>query len=77
MRIYRFPGPADMATESILDPNQRLAVGPVSFTCTACNVTNTADFSNMVFRSLDFYCLNCGSPFRMVNPAFSGSRFKK
>lgn len=77
MTIIRFPGGAQqLPATTNPDPNLRLSVGPVAFTCTSCGETTRADFCNMVFRSLEFYCLTCGSPFRVVNPAF-GLRSKK
>lgn len=76
MKIVRFPGSTNLPTNAVLDPNRRLSIGPVAFTCTACGEINTANFTNMVFRSLEFYCLGCGSPFRIVNPAFGGCRSK-
>jgi predicted RNA-binding Zn-ribbon protein involved in translation (DUF1610 family) len=62
-----------------LDPNMRLSVGPVAFTCTNCGEDAKVDFHKMVFRSLEFYCLGCGHPYRITNPAFSGigTRSKK
>jgi len=72
MTIIRFPGGApQLPTCTSPDPNLRLALGEVVFTCTSCGQTTQADFRNMVFRSLEFYCLTCGAPFRVVNPAFN------
>ena len=77
MTIIRFPGsPQRLPARTNPDPNVRLAVGPVSFTCTSCGKLASADFRNMVFRSLEFYCVACGTPHRMVNPAF-GAHSKK
>ncbi len=71
MKVIHFPGDGHPAGTDP-DPNHRLSIGPVTFTCTSCGEGATADFRNMVFRTLEFYCLSCGSPFRITNPAFSG-----
>lgn len=77
MTIIRFPGGAQqLPTRTSADPNLRLALGPLAFTCTSCGETTQADFRNMVFRTLEFYCLSCGAPFRVVNPAFDAARKK-
>jgi hypothetical protein len=70
MTIIRFPGSPEICGTTDPDPNHRLAVGQVSFTCTSCDNTTSVDFHNMIFRSLEFYCGTCGNPYRIVNPAF-------
>jgi len=71
MTIIRFPGGAQrLPANTDDDPNLRLSVGPVRFTCTSCGDETVAEFRNMVFRSLEFYCLTCGTPFKIRNPAF-------
>jgi len=78
MTIIRFPGGAQqLPALTSPDPHLRLALGAVTFTCTSCGENTQADFRNMVFRSLEFYCLACGVPFRVVNPAFNAPREKK
>jgi predicted RNA-binding Zn-ribbon protein involved in translation (DUF1610 family) len=75
MKLHRFAGGEVNGTTSS-DPNVKLALGPVTFTCTSCGEQAVADFHHMVFRSLEFYCLSCGTPYRVTNPAF-GLRIKK
>lgn len=78
MKLIRIPGGAsEVGGTTNPDPNVRLSLGPVTFTCTACGEKTSADFHHMLFRSLEFYCLSCGSPYRIVNPAFSVQRIKK
>ena len=80
MQIIQFPGtPTLMSGNTSLDPQLRLSIGPVAFTCTSCGEQAVVDFRHMVFRSLEFYCLGCGVPHRISNPAFSGlgTRLKK
>lgn len=75
MTIIRFPGGANqLPAATSLDPNLRLSVGPVTFTCTCCGATTRAEFHSMVFRTLEFYCIGCGSPFRITNPAFRSKK---
>jgi len=71
MTIIRFPGGVHrLPANTDDDPSLRLSVGAVHFTCTACGEETVADFHHMVFRSLEFYCLTCGTPFQIRNPAF-------
>jgi predicted RNA-binding Zn-ribbon protein involved in translation (DUF1610 family) len=75
MKLIPFPGaPVRVAADTTLDPNLKLSVGPVAFTCTNCGEQTTVEFHKMVFRSMEFYCLGCGSLYRITNPAFSRSK---
>lgn len=75
MKLIQFPGtPIRVSAETSLDPNQKLAVGPVAFTCASCGEQTHADFKGMVFRTMEFFCLGCGSLYRLTNPAFGGRK---
>ena len=75
MKLIQFPGaPIPVAANTTLDPNTKLAVGPVAFTCTSCGEQTGIEFHQMVFRTVECYCLGCGSLFRLTNPAFAGPR---
>ncbi len=77
MEIIRFPGGDNKAKgNTSTDPNDRMIVGPMSFTCTTCGDTCHADFKGIVFRCLDFHCSGCGTFFKITNPAFSTGRRK-
>ena len=67
MKIIRIP---QKSPETAPDPNHKLHVGPVGFTCPSCKSYGEISFSKIVFRSLDFYCSGCGSYYKMTNPAF-------
>ncbi len=54
-----------------VDPHNKLFMGPVCFTCPNCSTETRADLTNMVFRSLDFYCSHCGTYYKITNPAFT------
>lgn len=54
-----------------VDRTNKLFMGPVSFTCPHCKGETRADLTNMVFRSLDFYCGGCGTYYKLTNPAFT------
>ncbi len=54
-----------------VDPANKLFMGPVTFTCPSCSKESRADLTNMVFRSLDFYCGSCGTYYKLTNPAFT------
>ena len=78
MKLIRIPGGAsEVNGTTTTDPSARLALTPVTFTCTSCGEVAVADFTHMVFRSLEFYCLSCGTPYRVTNPAFGHQRVKK
>jgi Zn finger protein HypA/HybF involved in hydrogenase expression len=55
-------------SESLKD---QLCVGPWEFSCPKCKSKTKFDCSNMIFKSLDFYCASCGSFFKVINPVFS------
>lgn len=69
MKIIRIP-PNKPAVSAKDAPSQRLHVGPVAFTCTSCGNRTEAQCSGMVFRTIEFYCSNCGAFYRVTNPAF-------
>ncbi len=72
MSIIKFPGPEQVTSaQTSPEPVAKLVVGPMSFTCTNCDDTCTADFKNMIFRVVDFHCAGCGTFFRITNPAFT------
>ena len=76
-KVIKFPGAVQKVFgQEFLDPISKLIVGPLSFHCTNCNETCHADFKNMVFRTVDFYCSNCGNFYKITNPAFSGTKKK-
>jgi hypothetical protein len=54
-----------------VDPQNKLFMGPVCFTCPSCYRETRADLTNMVFRSIDFYCGGCGTFYKLTNPAFT------
>lgn len=51
--------------------NSQMHLGPWSFTCHKCNAKTSFNSENMIFRTVDFYCANCGSLHRVTNPAFT------
>lgn len=71
-KIIRFPNSAAKISSGIsnFQPIAKLTVGPLSFHCTNCGEICHADFKNMIFRTIDFYCSSCGNFFKITNPAF-------
>jgi late competence protein required for DNA uptake (superfamily II DNA/RNA helicase) len=51
-------------------PSNHLYVGPWEFTCQRCSTKTKFEATNMVFRSVEFYCASCGTLHRVTNPAF-------
>lgn len=66
MKIIRIPQKAETGP----DPNHKLYIGPVGFTCPSCGSHGEVNFTKLLFRSLDFYCGGCGNYFKITNPAF-------
>jgi len=58
-------------SESLKD---QLCVGPWEFSCPKCKTKTKFDCSNMIFKSLDFYCSSCGSFFKVINPVFGNTK---
>lgn len=51
--------------------NGQLYLGPWEFTCQKCGAKTKFESTNMVFRTVEFYCASCGTLHRVTNPAFS------
>ena len=69
--VIKFPGaPFKMTGKPDPSPSSKLVVGPLSFHCTTCSKTCTADFKNMIFKTVEFFCNGCGDSFKVTNPAF-------
>jgi len=66
MEIIDFPGrkPKPVPTQQ-----SKMALGPMRFTCECGNVSDIY-MTGMIFRYFDFYCSNCGTHYRVTNPAF-------
>lgn len=44
------------------------------FTCIKCKNVSSFSSTNMVFRTFEFYCVECGSLHKVNNPAFSNKK---
>lgn len=51
--------------------NSHLYLGPWEFTCQRCSTKTKFESTNMVFRTVEFYCASCGTLHRVTNPAFT------
>lgn len=71
-KVIKFPNsPVKITGQTTPDPIAKLTVGPLSFHCTNCSEECRADFKKMIFRTIDFYCANCGNFFKVTNPGFT------
>lgn len=92
MEVIEFPGAKRIAKKleesglklkrSKPSHDSYLCVGPIHFTCTNCSNQTTLLTENMIFRTLEFYCSECGTLHKITNPAFADSvqaqtKFKK
>lgn len=73
MKIIRI----DPDKETKCSSGQKMFLDNTSFCCPECNSYSQANFDNMIFRVLEFYCKSCGSCYKISNPAFSDSNKKK
>jgi late competence protein required for DNA uptake (superfamily II DNA/RNA helicase) len=73
MDVIKFPGENDKNKAIVrtdADPLSKMVVHKMKFTCTECNNQCTADFAGLIFKSIDFYCANCGTFFQISNNVF-------
>lgn len=77
-KVIQFPK-ADACTRA-LDEHEttldKMYMGAFSFTC-PCNNTSVFEPKNMIFRTLEFYCSQCGVPHKLVNPSFALPKITK
>jgi len=76
MKVIRFPGKEAIGSKST-DPTQKLYIGPISFTCMECGTVTEAHFNKMVFRTIELYCAECGTFYKLTNPAFGAPKTSK
>lgn len=77
MKVIKFPG-AGKYKKSIqgltiekVDTSQHSPLhGPWDFTCVDCGHITHFNTSGMIFKMLEFFCVGCGSFFKVTNPAF-------
>lgn len=55
--------------EKAVNPNDLLIVNEFQFTCPHCKTTSKFEQTKMFFKIIKFYCLGCGNPHTVVNPA--------
>lgn len=73
MEIIDFPGRKPRAVRM---DQSKMTLGPMRFSCECGNVSEI-QVNGAIFRYIDFYCSNCGTPYRVTNPAFVRSLPKK
>ncbi len=50
---------------------KRMFMEETTFCCPKCDKTCVVNFDGLIFRVLEFYCKNCGSFYKIINPAFA------
>ena len=78
MKIIEFPGVKTMTPTKERELQvERIDIGihtplhgPWQFTCVECGHKTGFDTSKMFFKSLEFYCVECGSLYKVTNPVF-------
>lgn len=70
MKLYQFPkGNETLKDNQVQD--KKMHLGPISFHCPNCNSTSELHYPGMIMRCVEFNCGDCGSYFKVTNPAFS------
>ena len=44
------------------------------FTCPECRQVSSFDFTNLIFKHVEFYCNSCGHGYKVSNPMFADSK---
>ena len=63
----------DVLIDRLADTHLHVDLGHVPFTCPDCKTSSSFDFSNVIFKSIVFYCAACGHGYTLTNPMFSDS----
>jgi predicted RNA-binding Zn-ribbon protein involved in translation (DUF1610 family) len=81
--IINFPGTktaktrrtkiTDVLVEQLVTDNH-IKVGHVDFTCPNCQKVAKFDFTDLIFKTIKFFCGNCGHGYQMTNPVFDQSK---
>lgn len=74
MKVIEFPrkGIEKSVTPEVTGTEQqKLHMGPVSFTCPHCASHSELHCNGMIFRAIEFHCSSCGNYFKVANPAFT------
>lgn len=65
------------AVATVKHVNDKMLLGPWTFTCHKCNTKTSFESENLIFREITFYCASCGSLHKVSNPAFINTPPKK
>ena len=74
MKLYKFPNPGQdhpIQKETTAPDGKKLHLGPISFRCPSCDNKSELHYPGMIMRCVEFNCGDCGSFFKVVNPAFA------
>jgi len=78
--IIKFPTPkkrrkklTDVLVDRVTPTHQHVSLGTVPFTCPECKQVAGFDFTNLIFKTIQFYCSSCGHGYHVSNPMFSNS----
>jgi len=62
----------DLLVSKVNPENHSPLYGPWKFTCVDCGRQTSLQTSGLILRNLEFFCVGCGSPWRVSNPAMHG-----
>ena len=69
MEIIQIPVEFKKAQAQPTSQGKLLVSGPLKFSCD-CGHTAELNLEGVIFRHMDFYCANCGTHYKVTNPAF-------
>ena len=63
----------DVLVDRLTPTHQHVSLGTVPFTCPECKQVAGFDFTNLIFKNIQFYCSSCGHGYCVSNPMFADS----
>lgn len=81
--IIKFPAPkkrrkrlTDVLVDRLTPTENHISLGSVAFTCPECRQISSFDFTNLIFKHMEFYCNACGHGYKVSNPMFADASGK-
>lgn len=69
MEIIKIPVEFKPVKVKATEQRKLMLDGPLKFSCD-CGHTSELHLEGIIFRHMDFYCAECGTHYKVTNPAF-------
>lgn len=66
----------DVLVDRVTPTEHHISLGTVPFTCPECRQVSSFDFTNLIFKHVEFYCNSCGHGYKVSNPMFADNSSK-